>query len=42
MAKAPKKLLPKTFKDLLASGDLTALKAVFETCAPDARGGYVK
>ncbi|MGK9237311.1 ankyrin repeat domain-containing protein [Inquilinus limosus] len=42
MAKALKKLLPKNFEDLLASGDLAALKAVFETCEPDARGGYVK
>ncbi|MGK9170920.1 ankyrin repeat domain-containing protein [Inquilinus limosus] len=42
MPKALKKLLPKNFEDLLASGDLAALKAVFETCEPDARGGYAK
>lgn len=42
MAKALKKLLPKNFEDLLASGDLAALKVVFEACEPNARGGYAK
>ncbi|MGL4966772.1 MAG: ankyrin repeat domain-containing protein [Inquilinus sp.] len=42
MAKSLKKLLPKNFEDLLGTGDLAALKAVFETCEPDARGGYAK
>lgn len=42
MAKPLKKLLPKTFEDLLASDDLAALKAVFETCEMNARGGYAK
>ena len=37
-----KKLLPKNFDDLLAQGDIDALKAVFETCSVDARGGYSK
>jgi len=42
MAKAKKKLLPKDFDVLLKRGDLDALKAVFDSCAPDARGGYLK
>ncbi|OZI47896.1 ankyrin repeat domain-containing protein [Bordetella genomosp. 5] len=42
MAKAKKKLLPKNFDELLEAGDHEALKAVFETCALDARGGYSK
>jgi len=42
MAKTLKKLLPKTFEDLLTNGDLTALKAVFHACVPDARDGYAK
>lgn len=42
MAKAKKKLLPKDFDALLKAGDLDALKAVFETCLLDARGGYSK
>lgn len=37
-----KKLLPKDFDDLLARGDLDALKAVFDTCEIDARGGFGK
>jgi Ankyrin repeats (many copies) len=42
MAKAKKKLLPKDFVALLAAGELDALKAVFETCDVNARGGYGK
>lgn len=42
MAKAKKKLLPQDFKTLLAAGDLEALKAVFDTCDVDARGGPSK
>jgi len=37
-----RKLLPKNFEGLLGAGDLVALKVVFETCEPDARGGYDK
>lgn len=42
MAKAKKKLLPKDFDALLKAGDIAALKAVFDTCELDARGGYSK
>jgi hypothetical protein len=42
MAKAKKKLLPKDFEALLKAGDLVALKAVFDTCEVDARGGVFK
>lgn len=42
MAKAKKKLLPKDFGALLKQGDLVALKAVFDTCDVNARGGYLK
>ena len=42
MAKAKKKLLPKNFDELLKQGDDDAIKAVFETCDVDARGGYSK
>lgn len=42
MAKAKKKLLPKNFAELLEAGDHEAIKAVFETCGVDARGGYTK
>ena len=42
MPKAKKKLLPKDFDALLKVGDIAALKAVFETCDLDARGGYSK
>lgn len=42
MAKAKKKLLPKDFDALLREGDLDPLKAVFDTCEIDARGGYTK
>lgn len=34
--------LPKDFEELLAKADLPALKAVFEKCEFDARGGYSK
>ncbi len=47
MAKKPsKKLLPKNFeaflKEALATSDIAAVQAVFETCDIDARGGYSK
>ncbi len=42
MAKLKKKLLPKNFDELLKEGDLEALKAVFDTCDLNARGGYNK
>ncbi|MGH6617590.1 ankyrin repeat domain-containing protein [Sphingomonas sp.] len=42
MAKAKKKLLPKDFEALLERGDLDALKAVFDTCDINARGGVFK
>ena len=42
MAKARKKLLPKDFDALLKQGDLVALKAIFDTCDINARGGYLK
>ncbi|MDE2596702.1 MAG: ankyrin repeat domain-containing protein [Sphingomonadales bacterium] len=42
MAKAKKKLLPKDFDALLKTGDIAALKAVFEECDVNARGGYSK
>lgn len=35
-------ILPKDFDELLTTADLTALKAVFEKCEVDARGGYSK
>ncbi len=34
--------LPKNFDALIKAGDLAALKAVFETCDLNARGGYSK
>ncbi|CUS45175.1 MAG: ankyrin repeat domain-containing protein [Pseudomonadota bacterium] len=37
-----KKLLPKDFEALLEQGDLDRLKAVFDTCELDARGGVFK
>ncbi|WP_121965753.1 ankyrin repeat domain-containing protein [Myroides sp. N17-2] len=37
-----KKTLPKNFQELIDSNDITALKAVFDTCEIDARGGYGK
>lgn len=42
MAKAKKKLLPKDFEALLKKSDLEALKAIFDTCEVDARGGLFK
>lgn len=42
MAKAKKKLLPKDFETLLKQADLDALKAVFDTCDVNARGGVFK
>ncbi|USQ94625.1 ankyrin repeat domain-containing protein [Caulobacter sp. RL271] len=42
MPKAKKKLLPKDFDALLRTGDLGTLKAVFDACELDARGGYGK
>lgn len=42
MAKSRKKLLPKDFDALLRDGDLDQLKAVFDSCEIDARGGYTK
>lgn len=35
-----KKILPKNFQQMLAAGDITALKQVFERCELDAYGGY--
>ena len=40
--KAKRKTLPKDFEQLLETGDMTRLKAVFESCDVDARGGYAK
>src|SRR5688572_10451403 len=42
VAKAKKKLLPKDFDALLEAGDLDTLKAVFDSCDVNARGGYTK
>ncbi len=42
MTKAKKKLLPKNFEALLENGDIAQLKAVFDTCDVNARGGYGK
>jgi len=42
MAKSKKKLLPKNFEELLEKGDIPELKAIFDTCEIDARGGYSK
>lgn len=42
MGKTKKKMLPKDFEELLAKGDLDALKAVFETHDANARGGVFK
>ncbi|MDC7682113.1 hypothetical protein PQU92_02430 [Asticcacaulis sp. BYS171W] len=39
---AKRKTLPKDFEAILASGDLAAMKAVFDKCEIDARGGYTK
>jgi hypothetical protein len=37
-----KKTLPKDFDEMLKAGDISALKAVFDSCELDARGGYGK
>lgn len=37
-----RKTLPKDFGDLLGSGSFDVLKAVFDACELDARGGYTK
>lgn len=37
-----RKMLPKDFKDLLSGGDVAGLKAIFDHCDLDARGGYSK
>ncbi len=42
MAKARRKTLPKDFEKLLEKGTMAELKAVFEVCEIDARGGYSK
>jgi hypothetical protein len=42
MAKANRKTLPKDFEALLEKGTMAELKAVFEACEIDARGGYNK
>jgi len=39
---AKKRTLPKNFEALLTNGDLAALKAVFDECDLDARGGFAK
>jgi hypothetical protein len=39
---AKRRTLPKDFEALLATGDLERLKAVFETCDVNARGGFYK
>jgi len=42
MAKPKKKLLPKDFEERLKVGDIGHLKAVFDICEVNARGGYSK
>ena len=42
MAKAKRKTLPKDFELLLERGTIAELKAVFDVCEIDARGGYSK
>ena len=42
MAKATRKTLPKDFEEMLVTGDMDALKAVFDKCLPDAKGGVFK
>lgn len=37
-----KKTLPKNFSELIETGDISALKEVFEQCELNARGGYSK
>jgi hypothetical protein len=41
-AKAKRKTLPKDFESLLEKGTTAELKAVFDVCELDARGGYSK
>jgi len=42
MAKKKKTTLPKDFEQLVKTKDIAALKAVFDACEWDARGGYSK
>jgi|SRR5580765_627551 ankyrin repeat protein len=42
MARAKRKTLPKDFELLLEKGTVAELKAVFDVCEIDARGGYSK
>lgn len=42
MVKAKRKTLPKNFDELLQAGDAEAIKAVFDTCDVNARGGSFK
>jgi ankyrin repeat protein len=42
MAKAKRKTLPKDFQDMMKAGDMDQLKAVFDACDLNARGGYGK
>lgn len=42
MAKAKRKTLPKDFEELLKTGNVEALKAVFDSCDLNARGGVFK
>lgn len=42
MANRNRKTLPKNFEELLRNGDLDELKAVFDGCELDARGGVFK
>jgi hypothetical protein len=42
VVKAKRKALPKDFDQQLAAGDIEALKAVFDSCDLDARGGVFK
>jgi hypothetical protein len=42
MAKAKRKTLPSDFRELIAAGDMDALKAVLDRCELDARGGSSK
>lgn len=42
MPKAKKKMLPKNFEELLKVGNSDAIKAVFDTCDVNARGGSFK
>ena len=42
MARRKRKTLPKNFESLLEEGDSAELRAVFDICEFDARGGYGK